>query len=77
LILCNTCNKTHLSAEAAEERIPAMAQGKCKVLVEEVSQKFTHAVVGPATMDQQQSLKVSELGNRIVTGQDSLKALLP
>jgi len=54
-----------------------MAQGKCKVLVEEVSQKFTHAVVGPATMDQQQSLKVSELGNRIVTGQDSLKALLP
>jgi len=28
-------------------------------------------------MDQQQSLKVSELGNRIITGQNSLKALLP
>ena len=28
--------------EAAEERIPEMAQCKCKILVEKVSEKFTH-----------------------------------
>jgi len=46
------CRSTYLSAEAAEERIPAMAQCKCKVLVEKVSEELAHAVVGPSTMYQ-------------------------
>lgn len=53
-----------------------MAQGKCKVLVEKVTQKLAHSIVGPAAMDQQQSLEVAELGYGIVAGQDSLQALL-
>ena len=28
--------------EATEESIPEMAQRKCKILVEKVSEKFTH-----------------------------------
>ena len=32
----------YLSTESTEERIPKVAKSKCKVFVEEISQKFAH-----------------------------------
>ena len=38
---------TYQGAEAAEERVPEVAEREGKVLVEEVAQELAHAVVRP------------------------------
>ena len=38
---------TYQGAEAAEERVPEVAEREGKVLVEEVTQELAHAVVRP------------------------------
>ncbi len=54
-----------------------MDEGEGEVLVEEVAQKLTHAQIGPAAMDQQETLEVTELSEGEVTGENRLHALLP
>jgi len=49
---------THLSSESTEEGKYELGKGESKVLVEEVSQESGHSMVGPATMDQNQSLQI-------------------
>lgn len=44
---------THLSGETNEERVPQVRQGEGKVLIEEVDEEFTHAVVRPPAMYEQ------------------------
>ncbi len=53
-----------------------MHQGEGEVLVEEVAQEFTHADVGPAPVDQQEALQVTELSEGVVAGHHSLHPLL-
>lgn len=53
-----------------------MHEGEGEVLVEEVAQELAHAQVGPAAMDQQEALQEAELGEREVTGENSLHTLL-
>lgn len=49
-----------------------MAEREGEVLVEEVAQELAHSVVGPAAVHQQQSLKETELSDRVVRGQHGL-----
>ena len=53
-----------------------MSQSVGEVLVEEVSQELAHAQVGPAAVHQQEALKVAELREGEVAGEDGLHALL-
>lgn len=53
-----------------------MHQSEGEVLVKEVAEEVAHAVIWPATVDQQEALQVAELGKGIVRGQDRLHALL-
>lgn len=53
-----------------------MHQGEGEVLVEEVAQEFAHADVGPASVDQQEALKVTELSEGVIAGHHSLHPLL-
>ena len=46
---------TYQGAEAAEERVPEVAEREGKVLVEEVAQELAHAVVRPAGYHRQSS----------------------
>ena len=48
----------YLSGEAAEELQEKLREGEGKVLVEEVAKESGHSMIGPATMDQQQSLQI-------------------
>ena len=54
-----------------------MAQREGEVLVEEIPEEFTHAQVGPAAVNQQQTLQEAELGEGEVTGQHCLHPFLP
>lgn len=45
-----------------------MHQGEGKVLVEEVEQEVAHAEIGPAAVDQQETLQIAELGKGVVGG---------
>ena len=65
-----------LSREAAEEAEPEVHHGEGKVLVEEVAEETAHAQVGPAAVHQQEALQEAELGEGVVTGQNSLDPLL-
>ena len=53
-----------------------MDQSEGKVLEEEETQELAHTDVGPASMHQQEALKVTELGEGVVAGHDSLHPLL-
>lgn len=53
-----------------------MHQGEDKVLIKEVAEKFAHAIIRPAAMYQQQTLKVAELGEGKVTVEHGLHPLL-
>ena len=53
-----------------------MAQCKCKVFIEKVSEELAHPEVWPAAVDEQQALEVAELGEGVVAGQHRLHALL-
>lgn len=53
-----------------------MDQCECKVLEEEKTQKLAHSDVRPTSMDQQETLKVTELSKGVVTGHDGLHPLL-
>lgn len=44
-----------------------MHKGEGEVLVKEISQELAHAQIGPATVNQQEALKVTELGKGVVT----------
>jgi len=48
-----------------------------EVLVEEIPEEFAHSIIGPSSVNKQQSLKKPELGNRVVGSQNGLHALLP
>lgn len=67
---------TYLCTEAAKKCKPKMAQGKCKVLVEEVAEELAHAVVGPAAVHQEKSLEEAELGDGVIAGQHCLQTFL-
>lgn len=69
-------NMPHLSRKAAEEGIPELHKSEGEVLVEEISEELAHAQVGPAAVHQQEALKVTELCEGEVTGEDSLHAFL-
>lgn len=45
-----------------------MNQCEGKVLVKEVTEEVAHAVVGPAPVDEQETLQVAELGKGIIRG---------
>lgn len=66
----------YLCRVAIEEGVPEVNQSKGKVFVKEVSQELAHPDVGPAPMDQQQSLQISELSKGIVTRHDCLHSFL-
>lgn len=66
----------HLCREAAEEGVPEMHKREGEVLVKEILQELAHAQVGPATVHQQEALKVTELGEGVVAGENRLHALL-
>lgn len=53
-----------------------MDQSEGKVLEEEETQKLAHPDVGPAAVHQQEALQVTELGEGVVAGHDSLHPLL-
>lgn len=53
-----------------------MNQREGEVLVKEVAEEVAHAVVGPAAMDEQETLQVAKLGEGIVRGQHCLHPLL-
>ena len=58
---------TYQGAEAAEERVPEVAEREGKVLVEEVAQELAHAVVRPAEYQHISSFGI-EKGNLILCG---------
>ncbi len=45
-----------------------MNQREGEVLVKEVAEEVAHAVVGPAAVDEQETLQVAKLGEGIVRG---------
>ena len=53
-----------------------MAQSGGEVLVEEVAQELADAVVGPASVDEEQALEVAELADGEVAGEHGLLTLL-
>jgi len=53
-----------------------VAQGGSKVFVEEVAQELADSVVGPAAVDEQESLEEAELADGEVTGEHGLLSLL-
>lgn len=57
---------SYLSTESTKERVPKMTQSERKVFVEKVSKKFAHSKVTPTTMNEEKSLEISELRNRVV-----------
>ena len=65
-----------LGGEAAVHGEPELHEGEGEVLVEEVAQEEGHPVVGPVSVDEQQSLQVVELGDAVVAVQHSLHALV-
>lgn len=52
-----------------------MHQGENKVFIEEEAEKLAHAIVSPAAMDQEKTLKVVELGEGKVTVEHGLHPL--
>lgn len=58
---------TYLSTESTEERKPEMAKRECKILVEKVPKELAHPKVAPASVNEEQPLKVSELSYGVVT----------
>lgn len=56
-----------MSGEATEEGEPEVTEREREVLVEEVAQELAYSVVGPATVNEKQSLKIAELADRKVT----------
>ena len=67
---------THLGGEAAEERVPDVAQSEREILVEEILKELAHAEVRPSAVDEQQSFEVGEPSKSKVTREDRLLALL-
>lgn len=53
-----------------------MHHGEGKILIEEVAEETAHAQVGPAAVDQQETLEEAELGEGVVAGQHGLDPLL-
>jgi len=68
--------KSYLRRKPAEEGEPEVTEREGEVLVEEVLEEFAHANVGPPAVDEQQSLQVAELSQRVVTGHHRLHAFL-
>lgn len=66
----------HLSRKAAEEGIPELHKSEGEILVEEILEELAHAQVGPAAVHQQEALKVTELCEGVVAGEDGLHAFL-
>jgi len=62
-----------LSRVRAKEGEPKVTEREGKVLVEKVAQKLAHAVVGPATVDEQQPFQVPKLRNAVVRRQHCLE----
>lgn len=60
---------THLSWECHKKGKPEVTECEGEVFVEEVSEELAHAVIGPAAVDQQQTLQKPELGHWVVWGQ--------
>ena len=58
---------THLSTESTEESIPKMAQREREVLVEEISKEFAHSVVAPSSVNEEEPLQISKLGDGVIT----------
>lgn len=67
---------SHLGRKATEEGEPEVDEGEREVLVEEVTQEFAHAQVGPASVHQQKALQEAELCKAEIAGQHGLHALL-
>lgn len=67
---------SHLGRKATEEGVPEVDEGEREVLVEEVTQEFAHAQVGPASVHQQEALQEAELCKAEIAGQHGLHALL-
>lgn len=67
---------SHLCREAAEEAVPEVHKCEGEVLVEEVAQELAHAQVRPSTVDQQESLEVTELSKGEIAGENRLHAFL-
>ncbi len=53
---CSPESGQYLGCEPTEEGKEELAESEGKVLVEEVAQEGGHPVVGPAAMDQEESL---------------------
>ena len=53
-----------------------MSEGEGKVFVEEVFEELAHSDVGPAAVDEQETLEKAELGDGKVRGHDGLQTLL-
>ncbi len=67
---------TYVTRPAIVNGEPELHHGEGHVLVERVQNQHADALVRPTTVHQQEFLKESELGNRIVTGQHGLHTLL-
>lgn len=67
---------SHLRGESIEEREPEVHQSEGEVFVEEVAEELAHADVGPASVDQQKTLKITELSKRVIAGHHRLHPLL-
>jgi hypothetical protein len=59
---------TDLSTESTEKRVPEVTQREREVLVEEIPKELAHAIVAPPTMNKQESLEVSKLGDGVIAG---------
>jgi len=63
-----------LAREAVAQREEDLCEDKDDVLVEVVANDETHSAVAPPSMDQQESVKVKELTEGVVSGSDGLGA---
>lgn len=66
---------SYLCREPVVEGIPEVHQGKGKIFVKEIAEKFAHAIIGPAAMDQEQTPKIVELREGKVTVEHGLHSL--
>ena len=53
-----------------------MAERECEILIEKILQELAHPQIGPATVDEQESLEESELREREVAREDGLHPFL-
>lgn len=65
----------NLSTEAIKDPKPNVHKSKTTGLKQKVAQEEGDAAIGPATVDQQQSLQKSKLGHRKVCVVDGLTSL--